>query len=220
MSAAGSRHPQPLTVTAKSSAGWMPVPTKAKKKRQARKAGTSAASAQQRKRLFALAFIENGGNKRAAAIAAGYKEGRAADKAGERLSQDVAVKALIEEARKEAVKTAGLSVERTLQEVARVAYFDVRKLFKEDGTMKPAHELDDDTAAALSQIDVDEIVLDKVVVGHTRKIKVFDKNAALEKAMKHLGLYEKDNKQQGNAAVAALLAAVGQQDAGFAVKPS
>ena len=32
--------------------------------------------------------------------------------------------------------------------------------------------------------------------GRTTKLKVWDKNAALEKAMKHLGLYEKDNSQR------------------------
>jgi hypothetical protein len=41
-----------------------------------------------------------------------------------------------------------------------------------------------------------------VFVGYTKKYKVADKNAALEKLFKHFGLYEVDNRQQGEAAAA------------------
>jgi hypothetical protein len=34
------------------------------------------------------------------------------------------------------------------------------------------------------------------VIGLTKRVEFFDKNAALEKAMKHLGLYERDNSQK------------------------
>jgi hypothetical protein len=48
--------------------------------------------------------------------------------------------------------------------------------------LKAVGELDDDTAAALSSLEVEEGDVT------TRKVKFFDKNAALEKAIKHLGL--------------------------------
>jgi hypothetical protein len=51
------------------------------------------------------------------------------------------------------------------------------------GTEKPPTEWDDDTAAAISHINATGPV-------------PFDKNAALEKAFKHLGLYERDNTQR------------------------
>lgn len=75
-------------------------------------------------------------------------------------------------------------MERTLQEVARVGYFDMRKLYNPDGTEKSPHEWDDDTAGAISHIGPHGAV-------------PFDKNNALEKAMKFHGLYEKDNSQRG-----------------------
>ncbi len=49
---------------------------------------------------------------------------------------------------------AGVSAERTKHEIARVAYADVRKIFTEDGQLKPIHEIDDDTAAAITSITV------------------------------------------------------------------
>jgi phage terminase small subunit len=159
------------------------------------KAGTSKAAAAQRKKLFASAFLANGGNQTQAAIAAGYKAGAAAEKAGYRLSKDVQVIARIAAGRERAGQKAELTAERTLKEVARLAYFDPRKLYKPDGTLKAVHELDDDTAAAVSAVEIDEIKADGAVIGQTRKIKHWDKNQALEKAMKHLGLYEKDNRQ-------------------------
>ena len=49
------------------------------------------------------------------------------------------------------------------------------------------------------------------VIGLTRKLKQWDKNAALEKAMKFHGAYEKDNAQP-NAAVAAALSEANKID--------
>lgn len=164
------------------------------------KRGTSRASAADRRRLFVEAMLTNGGNKRQAAIAAGYKEGRAADKAAERMSHDVAVIRELEARRAEVLEVAqqntGMTVERILREVARLAMFDVRKLYDEAGNLKPVHLLDDDTAAAIASVEVDEIKVEGVYIGNTKKLKVFDKNSALEKAMKHLGQYDLDNEQK------------------------
>jgi hypothetical protein len=43
------------------------------------------------------------------------------------------------------------------------------------------------------------------------KVKLWDKNAALEKALKHLGLYERDNRQKSeNLTLQVLLVQPGQ----------
>lgn len=159
------------------------------------KAGTGKKSADERKRLFALAYIANGQNGLQAAISAGFSKNGAGVTAN-RLLKDINVKAIVEAATEKAAAIAGLTVERTLQEIARLAYSDPRKLFRLDGSMKPIHELDDDTAATIASVEVDEIGSGDAVVGVTRKTKVWDKNAALEKAMKFHGLYEKDNSQK------------------------
>lgn len=93
-----------------------------------------------------------------------------------------------------------ISHERVLKEIARLALFDPRRLFNDDGSPKPINELDDDTAAALAGLDVHEEYEghgdDRVFVGYTKKYKIADKNAALEKLAKHLGLYREDNRQK------------------------
>ena len=64
-------------------------------------------------------------------------------------------------------------------------FCDQRKLYNADGTPKSIHELDDATAAAVSGVDPD-----------TGAIKTYDALRALDMAMKHVGLYEKDNHQK------------------------
>lgn len=76
----------------------------------------------------------------------------------------------------------GLTMEKTLREVGRVSYFDPRKLYDDKGNLKNPSEWDDETAAAISHI------------GRNGPVP-FDKNAALEKGMKHFGLFKKDNEQ-------------------------
>jgi phage terminase small subunit len=73
------------------------------------------------------------------------------------------------------------------------AAFDPARLYHEDRSLKNITEMDDDTRAAIASIEIDESKVDGVVVGHTTKIKLWDKNRALEMAMRHLRLYERDN---------------------------
>ena len=105
---------------------------------------------------------------------------------------------------KERVTATGIaSAARVLQEASRLALFDPRRLFREDGSPKPINELDDDTAAAIAGLDVVEEFEgsgeDRQFVGYTKKYKVADKNAALEKLFKHHGLYKEDNEQKTDA---------------------
>lgn len=85
-----------------------------------------------------------------------------------------------------------ITKDRILQEVARLAFVDIRKLYRDDGSMKLPHELDDDTAAALWGLDVTEEFAgsgsDRVLIGHTKKVKLYDKKGNLELLMKHLGI--------------------------------
>jgi phage terminase small subunit len=63
--------------------------------------------------------------------------------------------------------------------------------------MIPVHELDDETAAAISSVEVREEFEghgeNRKLVGYTKKIRFWDKTAAVNMAMKHFGLFEKDN---------------------------
>ena len=156
------------------------------------KAGTSKAAAAVRRAVFARAYLANGRNATKAAIAAGFSP-KSAHTRGLELVKDREVAAMIDEAYAELSKITRLDQERTLQEIARLAYSDPRKLFAADGSLIPIHQLDDDASAAIANIEV--------VKGQnpTTRYRLWDKNAALEKAMKFHGLYERDNTQQREA---------------------
>lgn len=159
------------------------------------KAGTSKAVAAERKKVFIEAYLTNGGNATQAAITAGFTV-RSAAARGSELVKDREVSQEISKRAEAVAAKCELTTERTLLEIARLAYSDPRRFYNPDGSLKAIHDLDDDTAATIASVEVDEIGVDGVVVGHTKKVKQWDKNAALEKAMKFHGLYEKDNAQQ------------------------
>lgn len=93
-----------------------------------------------------------------------------------------------------------LTAERTLNEVARIAYADILGIVNPDGSFKRLHELDAATRAAVSSFKIDK---DGVI-----EYRFWNKTEALEKAMKHHGLYEKSNKQVGDS-IRDLFAALG-----------
>lgn len=163
------------------------------------KAGNTQEDAEHRRKLFVEAYLTNGGNASKAAVAAGFS-GKTAGAAGSRLLKHVEVLTMIQQRRKVVIEKMELTTERTLREIARLAYVDPRKFFHADGRPKEITELDDDTAAALAGMEVTEEFegtgKDRILVGHTKKYKLADKNSALEKAMKHLGEYEADNRQR------------------------
>jgi len=125
-------------------------------------------------------------NATQAAIRAGYKA-KNADVVGAQLIGKTWVAAAIKAGQERLQKKLDITQERVLLEMARLAFFDVRKLFNPDGSMKKPHELDSDTAAAVASLDLDE-----------EKIKVFGKPEVLRDLAKHLGLFEQDNRQRGD----------------------
>lgn len=163
------------------------------------KAGTSKVSAEEKRTLFIEAYLSNNGNATQAAISAGYSP-HSAERQGIRLTRDVRVKTVLDKRRTEVVAATELSTEKTIREVRRLAYSDPRNIMDENGRIKKLHELDADTAAAVSSYEVDK---DGVV-----KYKFWDKNSALDKAAKVQGLYEKDNAQKSDP-LTSLLQAIG-----------
>lgn len=103
----------------------------------------------------------------------------------------------------------GINLERTLREIARGAFFDVRKLFNPDGSPKDITELDDDTASAIEGIEVIEQFSgngeNRVFTGNVKKYKLARRASSLDMLMKHLNGYDADNKGKGEGAVNALI---------------
>ena len=136
-------------------------------------------------------------NATQAAIRAGYSP-KTAGAQGFDLLKKPEIAAAIEKKRSQHAASTGLTVERLLTEAMRLAFFDVRKLTDADGNPIPINQLDDDTAAAIQGLELatersrDEDGQATVV----RKYKVADKNSAIERLFKHMGLFDKDNKQR------------------------
>lgn len=132
-------------------------------------------------------------NATQAAIRAGYSKKTAKDIGGENLSKP-AIQAEIQKRQVKLQNTLEITQDRVLQEYARLAFYDPRKLFQPDGTPKPIEALDDDTAAALAGLEVREEFEgageNRTFVGYTKKYKLANKLGALDSLAKHLGLFE------------------------------
>ena len=95
----------------------------------------------------------------------------------------VEVRALVVEMSAKVEAISGLSAEEVIRANARIVMADPRKFYRRDGTLKAISELDDDSAAAISGVTAAGFAM-------------WDKNRAIDMAMKHHGLYERDNTQR------------------------
>lgn len=130
-------------------------------------------------------------NATQAAARAGYSA-RTANEQGCRLLANVSVRSAIEAEKAKRSERTEITADRVLQELARIAFFDPRRMFNENGEPKAITELDDDTAAVVAGLDVMEEFEghgeDRVSVGFVKKWKLSDKGSALSLAMRHLGM--------------------------------
>ena len=161
------------------------------------KQGTSKTAAEHRKKLFVEAYIANGGNATDAAKAAGYSE-RTARSQGARLLTDVDIRGRVAVRAEETAKKYELTADLAARSIYQEITFDPAKLYREDGTLKDVTELDEDTRMALVSVEF-EHVGDKDSPATVRKIKWASRHQAREHLMKHLGMFEADNKQRGGA---------------------
>lgn len=134
-----------------------------------------------------------------AATRAGYSK-RNAGKIGPELLGKTRIQEAIQVRRKILQDKLEITQENTLKELARIAFFDIRKLFDEKNTLKAMEDLDEDTAAAVISIDSQDITgPGGKVIGKLQKVRLANKLQALEALGKHLGLFAADNKQKGDA---------------------
>lgn len=132
-------------------------------------------------------------NGKQAAIRAKYSPDTAENQASRLLSYDK-VQAYLQAKKEKIAKKVEHSAERTLQEISRLAYQDVRKFYREDGSLIPIKELDDDAAAVIAGFDLEETferdAEGKIIPkSRIKKIKRFGKDKALEMLAKHYKLY-------------------------------
>lgn len=126
-------------------------------------------------------------NGKQAAIRAGYSPHTAEGQASRLLSK-AKVHAQVELKRKELAGELGISRQRVLREMAKIAFSDPRDLFNQHGHLIPIHELSDSAAGAIASIEVDTIKIGEGKVTVTTKVKCWDKGKQLENLLKHLGM--------------------------------
>lgn len=129
-------------------------------------------------------------NATAAARRAGYSA-KTADRIGPELLGKTCVSEAIQQAIREREKRTEITQDMVLRETAKLAFFDIRKMFDKDGKPLDISKLDADTAAALVGLDVQDVAdNDGDYVGFVKKYKMADKLKALELLGKHLGTWE------------------------------
>jgi hypothetical protein len=95
---------------------------------------------------------------------------------------------------------------------------DLRKVFDDNGEMRPVHEWPDDVARFVSSIEQDQLWegkgKDKEVVGQTKKIKMWDKAKAIELLGKHIEFLTENIQHSGKITLEDLVNASREDDDG------
>lgn len=138
-------------------------------------------------------------NATQAAIRSGYSK-KTANRIASQLLSKIDIQQSIQQEMKARAERTDLTIDRVLLEYKRLALHDIRRAYNDDGILKPVHEWDDDTAAAIAGLETKELYEGtgdtRVNVGVLSAVKLSDKRAALCDVMRHLGGFEKDNNQQ------------------------
>ncbi len=165
---------------------------------------------------FCLAYLETGNASEAyrRAYCAEKMKPETINRMGKAMIDDPKIAARIAELRKPVVEKVQIGLERVLQELFRLSTFDPRKLLNDDGTPKPLNELDDDTAAAIGGMKIRTFKGEDGDSAVVTEYKLPDKGANLDRLMKHLGGYEKDNRQKADAVLALVEAVAGANSGG------
>lgn len=132
-------------------------------------------------------------NATAAAKRAGYNS-KTAYSIGQENLKKPEIQSAIQEAKINLQKRTEITQDMVIRETAKLAFFDVRKMFDQNGKPLDISELDDDTAAALVGLDVQDIAdPDGDYVGYVKKYKMADKLKALELLGRRVGAFEKQD---------------------------
>jgi phage terminase small subunit len=160
-----------------------------------------------KQRLFAAEYLKDGVGK-AAAIRAGYAE-RYADREASRLLADPRIAELVNVKIDAQVKRVENDADRILRELMRLGYSDIRRLFKDDGTVKHPKDWPAQLARAIASIEVEELFEgsgdSRTWIGYTKKVKFWPKDRALELLGKNRKLFTDKVEHSVDESYAAIL---------------
>ena len=128
------------------------------------------------------------GNATDAAIKAGYKRSDYTDTNANKLLENTRIKETIEKAMAERSKRTGISQDRVIQELARIAFVNpIDVINTENGSVSDSAS--DDDLACIQSVKVKTMSSDKGW-SEEREVKLNDKMKALELLGKHLGMFK------------------------------
>ena len=133
-------------------------------------------------------------NATQAAVRAGYSE-KTAKSQGQRLLTNADIQEAVAEARQARSDRTQVTQDMVLKELAKIGFSDLRNVFTGVGGIVDVQDWDDEIAGAISSVEVvrrqsgeyDEN--NNPIPEYVHKLKVWDKNSALEKLGKHLGMF-------------------------------
>lgn len=118
-----------------------------------------------------------------AAIRAGYSENGARTEAARLLKLPEVIER-VEELERETAESLKITREKVLLRLADIAFFDPRKMYRDDGRLLPIHKMDADVAAGVAGFEEEEIFEE---AGTLKKVKLRDTKSALDSIAKMLG---------------------------------
>jgi phage terminase small subunit len=134
-------------------------------------------------------------NATQAAIRAGYSEKTANEQGSQNLAK-LSIQEYIKELMESRSERTQITADMVVKELAKIGFSDIKNYYDSDEDQKDITKLDNKFTAAVSQIKVTKI--DGKDFSRTiKEFKLHDKVKALEDLGRHLGIFEKDNKQKG-----------------------
>lgn len=141
-------------------------------------------------------------NGKQAAIRAGYSE-KTAENQASRLLSNVKVQQYVQELQKELSEKTGITAERILQELSDIGFNNMKDFVNGNNSILELKYLDKRKTSAVSKVKttvttrtVFENGKPSAVTETTTELAMHNKITALELMGKHIGLFEKDNKQK------------------------
>lgn len=134
-------------------------------------------------------------NATQAAIRAGYSK-KTAKEQGSRLLTKVHVKDYISKLQEQILERSKMNIDECVQRLTAMARYDILDLYDENGAFKDIKDIPDETRMAIESIDSDDIKIEGMVIGTTKKIKLSSRRENIKELLKYLGGYEKDNQQK------------------------
>jgi phage terminase small subunit len=127
-------------------------------------------------------------NAKQAAIRCGYSP-RSAEVQGYRLLCTPEVKEAVQKAMDKRSRRTEITQDMVLNEIALLAFGNIKRVFGPDGQLIPVEQLPDDVAATITEVTSRMVTSEGENVVIDRKYKLADKKASLELLGRHLKLF-------------------------------